>query len=169
MFSLLHPPLLDELGLAAAIADYVAGFTRRSSVRVRFEPPPDFARLPEAVEMALFRVVQESLGNILRHARTLAARIRLVADAEQVTLEIRDSGVGMSAKTLRAINAQLSSPGVGIVGMRERLRLVGGLLEIKSNIRGTTVRAIVPRTQYPKLELRPNTSAHGGRKAARPP
>ena len=144
---LLHPPLLDELGLAAAIANYVAGFTRRSSVRVRFEPPPDFARLPEAVEMALFRVVQESLGNILRHARTLAARIRLVADAEQVTLEIRDSGVGMSAKTLRAINAQLSSPGVGIVGMRERLRLVGGLLEIKSNIRGTTVRAIVPRTQ----------------------
>ena len=64
-----------------------------------------------------------------------------------MTLEIRDSGVGMSAKTLRAINAQLSSPGVGIVGMRERLRLVGGLLEIKSNIRGTTVRAIVPRTQ----------------------
>jgi signal transduction histidine kinase len=116
-------------------------------VRVTFDPPPGFARLPDAFEMALFRVVQESLGNILRHARTLAARIRLGADAEQVTLEISDSGVGMSAKTLRAIQAEQAAPGVGIAGMRERLRLVGGRLEIKSSKRGTSVRAIIPRIQ----------------------
>jgi signal transduction histidine kinase len=144
---LLHPPLLDELGLAAAIGDYVEGFTKRSSVRVAFDSPREFPRLSDAIEMALFRVLQESLGNILRHARTLAARIRLVADAQEVTLEISDQGIGIPAKTLRAINSELGSPGVGIAGMRERLRLVGGQLEIKSGKRGTTVRAIVPQLQ----------------------
>ncbi len=144
---LLHPPLLDELGLAAAIADYVTGFAKRSGVRVALDAPPDFERLPGEVELALFRVVQESLGNIHRHAGAATARIRLACDAEQVTLEVSDQGGGMSAETLRAVEAGHGPAGVGIAGMRERLRLLGGRLEIESGGQGTTVRAVVPRRE----------------------
>jgi signal transduction histidine kinase len=145
----LHPPLLDELGLAAAIADYVEGFSRRSGVKVSLDAPPDLARFPDEVEMTLFRVVQESLGNIHRHAGTSAARVGLAADAEQVVLEVSDQGRGMSADTMRAIENGRGSPGVGIAGMRERLRLVGGRLEVESGEGGTTIRAIVPLRREP--------------------
>ncbi|MCX6900740.1 MAG: response regulator [Verrucomicrobia bacterium] len=146
---LLHPPLLDELGLAAALGDYVEGFSKRSGVQVALDAPPDFERLPDEVEIALFRIVQESLGNIHRHAGASTARIRLACDAEQVTLEVSDEGRGMSAETLRAIEAGRGAAGVGIAGMRERLRLLGGRLEIESGGQGTTMRAIIPRRQEP--------------------
>ena len=146
---LLHPPLLDELGLAAAIGDYVEGFSKRSGVQVVLDVPPDLERLPDEVELALFRVVQESLGNIHRHAGTPTARIHLVYDAEQVMLEVSDQGRGMSAETLRAIEGGHWSAGVGIAGMRERLRLLGGRLEIESGGQGTLIRAIIPRRQEP--------------------
>ena len=142
---LLHPPLLDELGLAAAIRDYAGGFSKRDSIKVTFDAPPGLERLPDEVELALFRIVQESLGNIHRHAGASSARIRLACDAEQVTMEVSDRGRGMSAETLRSIEAGRGSAGVGIAGMRERLRLLGGRLEIKSGERGVTVRAIIPR------------------------
>jgi PAS domain S-box-containing protein len=144
---LLHPPLLDELGLAAAIGDYLEGFSKRSGLQVALDAPPGLDRLPDEVELALFRVVQESLGNIHHHAGASTARIRLACDAEQVTLEVSDQGRGMSAETLRAIQAGHGPAGVGIAGMRERLRLLGGQSEITSGQRGTTLRAIIPRPQ----------------------
>jgi PAS domain S-box-containing protein len=146
---LLHPPLLDELGLAVAIGDYVEGFSKRSGVRVALDAPPGLERLPDVVELALFRVVQESLGNIHSHARASTARICLARDAEQVTLEVSDQGRGMSAEMIRALEAGRGSAGVGIAGMRERLRLLGGRLEIESGGQGTTVRAIIPRREEP--------------------
>jgi signal transduction histidine kinase len=146
---LLHPPLLDELGLAAAISDYVEGFSKRSGVQVALDVPPGLERLPAEVELVLFRVVQESLRNIHHHAGTATVRIRLTCDAEQVTLEVSDEGRGMSAETIRAIETGSGAAGVGIAGMRERLRLLGGRLEIKSGKCGTTVRAIIPRPQEP--------------------
>ncbi len=152
---LLHPPLLDELGLAAAIRNYVEGFTKRSGTRVTFDAPSALKRLAGEVEIVLFRVVQESLSNIYRHAGAPSARIRLACDAEQVTLEVSDQGRGMSAETLQAIQAENSSLGVGIAGMRERLRLLGGRLEIESGGQGTTLRAIVPRGQGRILPVQP--------------
>ncbi len=144
---LLHPPMLDELGLAAAIREYAAGFTRRSGVQIAFEAPPDFQRLPEFVEITLFRVAQESLGNLHRHAGTATARICLTGDAEQVTLEISDQGRGMTADTLRDIQQERGLVGVGIASMRERLRVLDGRLQIESGKSGTTVRAMIPHQE----------------------
>lgn len=140
----LHPPLLDELGLAAAIRNYIEGFSKRSGLRVTLDAPPDPERLPEAVELALFRVAQESLGNVHRHAGASSARIRLMGDAEQVILEVSDQGRGMTSEKLDASQSGREGTGVGIAGMRERLRLLGGRLEIESGKHGTTVRAVVP-------------------------
>lgn len=133
---LLHPPLLDELGLARALADYGTGFTRRSGVRTLVETGNFSGRLAPAIELALFRVAQESLTNILRHARSQTALIRLDRDEDEVRLEIQDTGCGM--------NADQTHAGVGIAGMRERLRLVGGVLEVESDAEGTTIFACVP-------------------------
>ncbi len=141
---LLHPPLLDELGLGAALGDYVEGFSKRSGVRVTLDMPPALERLPEEIELALFRVVQECLANIHRHAAGSAAHIRFACDAGQVTLEVSDQSHGMSAKTLRGIEDGRGTTGVGIAGMQERLQILGGRLEIESGAQGTTVRAILP-------------------------
>ncbi|MCX6545495.1 MAG: PAS domain-containing sensor histidine kinase [Acidobacteria bacterium] len=146
---LLHPPLLDELGLAAAISDYIDGFTKRSGVQVALDAPPGVERLSDEIEIALFRVVQEGLANVHRHSGTSTARILLSADAEQVMLEVRDQGRGMSPEIVRAIQRKRGDTSVGIAGMRERLRLLGGRLEIESDAQGTTVRATIPRRQEP--------------------
>jgi PAS domain S-box-containing protein len=142
---LLHPPLLDQMGLTVAISDYGAGFSKRSGVRLTIEVPSEFERLPEAVELALFRVLQESLGNVHRHAGVDTANVRLTSDAEAVTLEVSDQGRGIAPETLRGFAARRGLPGVGLAGMRERLQLLGGRLEIESSERGTTIRAIVPQ------------------------
>ncbi|MEI7730212.1 MAG: PAS domain S-box protein [Verrucomicrobiota bacterium] len=146
---LLHPPLLDELGLAAAISNYVEGYSKRSGVQVTFNPPPDLERLSDEVEITLFRVVQESLGNIHRHAGATTARIRLTCDAERAMLEVSDQGRGIFPEIIRALEAGRGAAGVGIAGMRERLRLLGGRLEIESGAQGTTVRAIIPQREEP--------------------
>jgi PAS domain S-box-containing protein len=135
---LLHPPLLDELGLAGALRDYAEGFSRRTEIKV--ETQIEFAgeRLPPDIELALFRIVQESLGNVLRHSGSPSAIIRLARKDAHVLLEITDRGRGLgAAKAQRAA-------GVGLAGMRERLRQLGGRLEMKSTPQGTTVQAIVP-------------------------
>ncbi len=144
---LLHPPLLDELGLVAAIRDYAAGYSKRSGVQVTLDAPPNLERLPAEVELAVFRCVQESLGNIHRHAGASTAHIHLACDVEQVIIEVSDQGRGMSPETIRAIEARSGLTGVGIAGMQERVRHLGGRLEIESIGQGTTVRAIIPR-QY---------------------
>jgi PAS domain S-box-containing protein len=141
---LLHPPLLDERGLASAIRWYADGFAQRSGIRLSMDLPSDDTRLPQPVETALFRIVQESLTNIHRHSGSTMAEIRLLTDAESVVLEVRDEGRGMPAASLRRCNGSGRMVGVGIAGMRERVRQFGGKLEILSDAQGTRVRATLP-------------------------
>jgi PAS domain S-box-containing protein len=144
---LLHPPLLDEDGLASALAWYVKGFAERSEIRVDLKVSPNFGRLPQEFETTLFRVVQESLTNVHRHSKSPIARIRLSRRANEVKLEIADKGQGMPAKALHSGTQNSGQLGVGIMGMRERARQLGGRLEIDSSGRGTTVRVVIPHRE----------------------
>jgi PAS domain S-box-containing protein len=141
---LMYPPMLDETGLADAIRHFVDGFTTRSGIKVELEVNPNFGRLKEDVELALFRVVQESLTNIHRHSGSIRAKVLLDRRPDYVTVEVRDTGRGTSNKnpgTSRGIPFQI---GIGISSMIERVKLIGGRLEIVSGAGGTTVRATVP-------------------------
>ena len=141
---LLHPPFLDENGLLSALRWYAKGFADRSGIAVDLDLPATFARLPQDVETALFRVVQEALINTHRHAQSATASIRLTAAADLLTLEIDDRGRGMPPEVLSSVTTGGGAPGVGIAGMRERLEQLGGRLNIESSDRGTTIRATVP-------------------------
>ena len=141
---LLHPPLLDEAGLLAAVRWYVAGFMERSGIRVDFEVH-EVGRLPGPIETALFRVVQEGLTNIHRHASTPNASIRLTSTAGAVVLDIQDQGRGLrDHPTLRPGTRLPEILGVGIQGMRERIRQLGGTFDIEFTDTGTTVHVAVP-------------------------
>ena len=139
---LLHPPLLDETGLYSAINWYVQGLQERSRVELRFDCSEKFGRLPQEMELVIFRLVQECLTNIHRHSASKAASIRLSRESNQITLEIRDQGKGMSRERLTEIQSGRS--GVGITGMRERLRQFAGTLAIESGDSGTCVFATIP-------------------------
>ena len=143
MSHLLHPPLLDEAGLESALRWFVEGFAQRSGIEVDLDLAPELGRLPKEMEIAVFRVVQESLANVHRHSGSKTAHVRLARDAQRVTLEIRDNGRGLAAdgKTGPSVPAV---PGVGIQGMRERVRQLGGKFEIQSNDGNTVVRADIP-------------------------
>jgi PAS domain S-box-containing protein len=141
---LLHPPLLDEAGFASAASWFVTGFSQRSGIPVSLDFPPDLPRLPEAVEIALFRILQESLTNVHRHSRAPSAEIKVEADAEQVSIEVRDHGHGIPGYILRHVDGDGSKLGVGLAGMRERIHELGGEFEVLSDEHGTTVRAVVP-------------------------
>ncbi|HZP17852.1 MAG TPA: PAS domain-containing protein [Terriglobales bacterium] len=141
---LLHPPLLDEAGFASAASWFVSGFSQRSGIPVSLELPEDLPRLSEAVEIALFRVLQESLTNVHRHSRAPAAEIKVETDAEQISIEVRDFGRGMPEHILRQIQGEGTKLGVGLAGMRERIHELGGTFEVASDQQGTTVRASVP-------------------------
>jgi two-component system NarL family sensor kinase len=140
---LLHPPLLDELGLVSALKEYVRGFSERSGIETELVFPKQFSRLPQFVEIALFRVVQESLANIQRHSGSDSATIRLREDPPAVTLEIIDYGRGMKLASNGPAQPNVAHLGVGIPGMRERMAQLGGRLEIESGPAGTTVRATI--------------------------
>jgi len=139
---LLHPPMLDQAGLAGALRWYVAGFTKRSGIDIKMAGGPEIGRLPSDIEMALFRIVQESLTNIRRHSGSSFAEIRLEKDEDQVILQIRDQGRGMP----KLVSTESESLGVGIAGMRQRIRQFGGVLEIESSDQGMVVTARVPIT-----------------------
>lgn len=139
---LLHPPLLDEAGLASALKWYIEGFAKRSGIEVSLEIPPDLGRLARDTEIAMFRVVQECLTNIHRHSGSETATIRVQLQ-EKLMVEVQDRGKGMPAEKLRSF-ARAGRIGVGFSGMRERLRQLGGTLELQSNGDGTLVRAILP-------------------------
>ena len=143
---LLHPPLLDEAGFASAASWFVTGFSQRSGIPVSLDLPPDLPRLSEAVEIALFRVLQESLTNVHRHSRASSAEIKVEADAEQIMIEVCDHGCGMPVHVLRQIREESSKLGVGLAGMRERIHELGGEFEVTSDQNGTTVHAAVPLT-----------------------
>jgi PAS domain S-box-containing protein len=140
---LLHPPLLDEIGLLSALKWYIEGFSERSKIKVTAEMPSDLGRLPRDVELSLFRIVQECLTNIHRHSGSLTAFVRLARSRQQVTLEVKDEGRGFSPNG-ESIVSSGETPGVGLRGMRERLRQLGGQLEISSNGTGTLVVAKLP-------------------------
>ncbi|HNS69200.1 MAG: PAS domain S-box protein [Verrucomicrobia bacterium] len=141
---LLHPPLLEAMGLVGAIEDYTQGLSARSGITLELEAPADFGRLPEDTELALFRVLQESLSNVLKHSGSSRAQIRLARGDNRVTLEVRDMGHGIPEDKLARIQARSGGSGVGLGGMQERLRLLGGQLELESGPAGTLVRAAVP-------------------------
>jgi PAS domain S-box-containing protein len=140
---LLHPPLLDEVGLASGLRSYLEGFTERSKIRVDLELPEDLGRLQRDSETAIFRIVQECLTNIHRHSESPVARIRIKRTDSEVSLEVEDSGKGIPAEKRQAMDSG-GTAGVGIRGMRERLRQLGGSLEINSNDTGTVVVARLP-------------------------
>jgi PAS domain S-box-containing protein len=140
---LLHPPLLDEVGLSSALHSFLEGFTDRSQIKVDFEIPEDFGRLPQDVETAVFRVVQECLTNVHRHSGSAIAKICLARANGRVRVEVADQGKGIPPEKRAAMNSA-GMPGVGIRGMRERLRQLGGTLQITSNGAGTVVVAEIP-------------------------
>jgi PAS domain S-box-containing protein len=139
----LHPPLLDQGGLEDAIRDYVKGFTERSGIHVELELSPHLGRTARDTELALFRVVQESLTNIQRHSGSQRAKIRIHRNS-YLTLEISDLGRGVSASLQRGKEEPKFQVGVGIPSMQERVKLIGGRLHIDSSGRGTTVRVTIP-------------------------
>jgi signal transduction histidine kinase len=141
---LLHPPMLDEAGLEDAIRHYVDGFSERTGIEVKLQISPRFGRMPPDVEVALFRVVQESLTNIQRHSQSLQAIIQLERIADEVKLEISDKGQGAPRRELTESTGSPFRLGVGIASMHERVRLIGGRLAIESSNSGTSVRATIP-------------------------
>jgi len=143
MSYLFHPPLLDEMGLHSALKWYIDGFAERSKIAANLELPRDWERLPQDYELCLFRIAQECLTNIHRHSGSLTAQVRLLRSPEEVRLEVSDEGKGLNQETQAKISSG-ETAGVGLRGMRERVRLLGGSLEIRSNGHGTTVIATVP-------------------------
>lgn len=139
---LLHPPLLDEAGFASAAQFYVEGFSKRSGIQVEFDLRGG-DHLPRSLAMVLFRVLQESLTNVLRHSGARRAQVRLNADEDQLVFEIRDFGKGMTPERVDKFMKSGEGAGVGLAGMRERVRQIGGRLEIQSGTSGTTVKVVI--------------------------
>lgn len=145
---LLYPPMLEEMGLKSAIPWYLDGFAKRSNIQTKFEAEPGFERLAPEVELALFRILQESLTNIHRHSGSNTAQIRLLRDDGRALMEIRDEGKGIPANVLEQSGEDwMGSLGVGLRGMNERMRQLGGKLEVLSTGGGTVVLASVPYEQ----------------------
>lgn len=144
MSYLLHPPLLDEVGFACAAEWLIEGFGKRSGIKVTADIEKSRERLPREIELALFRVLQESLTNVHRHSGALTASIRFYNEAETVVLEIRDFGCGISAERLDHRGGLGAECGVGLAGMRERLNELHGQFDIEAAGIGTTVRATIP-------------------------
>ncbi|MGA8622018.1 MAG: sensor histidine kinase [Candidatus Sulfotelmatobacter sp.] len=140
---LLHPPLLDEAGLASALHWYVEGFSQRSNIDAKLDVPPNFVGLSKETELSIFRVVQECLTNIHRHSGSPIAGIRITQDEACLRVEIEDAGKGIPIEKESAFLSSAHS-GVGLRGMRERLRQLGGTLQVQSNGHGIRVTAVLP-------------------------
>jgi len=140
MSHLLHPPLLDEAGLPSAVRWYVEGFSTRSRIPVDLQLSDDLGRLAPEVETTIFRIIQESLTNIHRHSGSPAAKIRLIRQGQRIELAIADQGKGMPSNR----SGSTARSGVGIQGMRERIRQVGGEFRVRTHSGGTTVSVILP-------------------------
>src|SRR2546426_922560 len=150
---LLHPPMMEEAGLASAARWYVEGFGQRSGIAVTLEAPDDLERLPDTIEIALFRALQEALTNVHRHSHASAVHIQILHDAQQVIVEIKDNGCGIPQERLCRFNELGTGMGVGLSGMRERIRELCGELMIESNGRGTSLQITIPiAVDVPGLE-----------------
>jgi signal transduction histidine kinase len=140
---LLHPPLLDEAGLRAALHWYVDGLMQRSKLQISLNFHPDILPgVSKEIEMTIFRVIQEALANVYRHANSPSARVEVIGQSEQIVVRVRDFGKGIPPRIAKMeSSAQL---GVGITGMRERLRQLGGELSLSRGEPGTLVEARIP-------------------------
>jgi signal transduction histidine kinase len=137
--------MLEELGLKSAISWYLDGFTKRSGIKAALDVPSDFGRFPRDVEMAIFRVLQESLTNVHRHSGSPTVSVRLLTRDGALFLEVSDQGNGMPVSNLdEAGHECMGALGVGLRGMTERMCQLGGGLEVSSTTTGTTVIATVP-------------------------
>ncbi len=141
---LLHPPLIEEAGLISAVRWFVEGFAKRSGINVSLEIAPEVKRLTQAVELALFRSLQEALTNVHRHSGSEDAEIRLGVERDTVILEVKDSGSGIPAELLERFDRSGVGAGVGLTGMRERVEVLGGQLKLKSEGSGTVVTVSMP-------------------------
>jgi PAS domain S-box-containing protein len=139
----LHPPVLDQAGLEDAIRDYVKGFSNRSGIQVELQISPGVGRMARDIELAVFRVVQESLANIQRHSGSQQAKIRIDRDAD-LRLEISDLGRGVTAKVQKGEGEPRFEVGVGVPSMHERVKLIGGRFDFETSSHGTTVRVTIP-------------------------
>jgi signal transduction histidine kinase len=138
----LHPPLLDGTGLVPALRWYFDGLMKRSNLRILFDAPPGMEPMAE-LDATLFRIVQESMSNILRHSGADRVQVKLERDSKRVRMSVEDNGHGIGAETLPE-NGNGAGLGVGIAGMRERVRQFGGTFEIRSGSTGTTVLVSIP-------------------------
>jgi len=143
---LLHPPLLDELGLTSALKTYIEGFSGRSGIPVHFEVPPDLGRFAPELETAIFRIIQEGLTNVHRHSGSEQCWVAIETSGETVSLFVRDAGAGLPAKALHHLQNEPGLVGVGLSGMQERARQLGGSLDIRSD-GGWVIRAEFPLTR----------------------
>jgi PAS domain S-box-containing protein len=160
---LLHPPLLDEAGFASAARWYCEGFAERSGLQVDLDIPPDLERLDRDIETTLFRILQEALTNVHRHSGGSIVRITLQTDAEQVQMEISDNGKGIPEERLLRLREDDSATGVGLAGMRERVRDLGGSLTISAASPGTAITVVIPVFQNVERFSSPPQSGHSSR------
>jgi PAS domain S-box-containing protein len=145
---LLYPPMLEEMGLRTAMLWYLDGFGQRSGIETKVSIPTDLPRLPRDVELAVFRVLQESLTNVHRHSGSPVVHVRAEIEGSSVVLEVRDHGKGIPTETLKEPGYDVKTAlGVGLRGMSERSKQLGGNLEASSGPHGTTIRATIPYDQ----------------------
>jgi PAS domain S-box-containing protein len=165
---LMHPPLLDEAGLSPALRWYAKGFAERSGIQVEIEIPENFGRASREIETTVFRIVQESLTNVHRYSGSRTAKIRLARESDQIRAEVRDEGCGLAMPS-HAGSGPLPA-GVGIAGMRERVKQLNGVFEMESAPgRGTTVRAILPVApkESPHHTIHPQHASNAEKKQRR--
>jgi signal transduction histidine kinase len=155
---LLHPPLLDEAGLASAIQWYAEGFSERSGISLELDLQPDMGRLSSEVEITLFRVLQEGLTNIHRHSHASEATVKIVIQDGSIRMQIADSGCGIPQELLREWREMRAPLGVGMAGMLERARDLGGSFDVQSAANGTTLTIAIPLSES---DLKTTQSAAG--------
>ena len=143
--NLLHPPLLDILGLVPALRWYARYFSERSAISLELDTPQEMERLDQDTELTLFRIFQECLTNIQRHAQTSHAKVRLTGDEQAIVLEVEDSGIGMPPDIFQQM--EIRGSGIGLFKMRERVAELFGKLEFHSSEKGTLVRARIPKSK----------------------
>jgi signal transduction histidine kinase len=141
---LLYPPMLEEMGLPSAIPWYLGGFTKRSGIQTSLDISNACGRMPRDLELAIFRILQESLTNVHRHSESRQAGIRISCERGMIRLEVKDNGKGIPADLLEPARDSLGTLGVGLCGISERVNQLGGNLELLSTPHGTTVVATIP-------------------------
>ena len=148
---LLHPPLLDEIGFAAAAKWFIESYSKRTGIAVTFDCPSELSQLPKSLELVMFRVLQESLTNVHRHSRSATADVRVSVTNQIVSLEVTDNGIGIPPQKLAAFLSQGTGVGVGLAGMKERVKEQGGTLSVRTGSGGGTVVSVKFTSQAPFL------------------